>query len=707
VTAMRKRPWTVTMALVIFLLLLSLGTRLRVADGSRSTPPAPHRSSSAHALAEPQLHVSPSGSDTSCARAGAPCRTWDRAYQLAQAGDTIEVAGGTYPEVVLRGTKAVTFRVAPKQTVTLTDGLEGDSLQNVTFFGPVNTGGYDAGIYTKGCSANLEFHQFFGKKFAITESSRDIKLYGGDWGGYQTGGSDSSVAGYTGDGSPSCGDGIVRNILIDGVRFHDVLYEPSSQWNGAHPDCFETYGKVNGVTIRNSVFERCGNTYIGFYTDFGDFSNVLIENNLFRGGVFDSYWSTQIMQKTGFKCGVVFRYNTYDSPGNSPSPPRIDCASAEIYGNIFRVGPPSWECHGNWSYNVFESKSQSGDNCGTNSITVKNAFFVDRGPDYHLRPGSPAIGRGDPKRFPAQDVDGQSRSSGHSPDAGFDQTQGIPSDEARKVLTQAAGELESSAGAVLLAGNAVCADSASRTGTTPSSAVARGSFAIGGRRVRTGGCVFVTAAVASWTQRVARGLTEIAKASNDSNFRSVAVPAAERMPLLKSTDPRTNALVQQLNTESKRIGSIVGYLAAAATSFARAEGAGAALDASWQDRQLAAAREDARLAAAAISGEVSSRANVKRALTTAGLPARGLSTSEASSVARTKGARLPRGIATSLVALGLRPAEVAELANHTKALQLRDLTGLSAPTSLIRKDAISRLRAVAATLTAESHRGIN
>ena len=135
----------------------------------------------------------------------------------------------------------------------------------------------------------------------------------------------------------------------------------------------------------------------------------------------------------------MFRYNTYDpnepDAANRNAPMLIDdCAGSQtqVYGNVIRRGPPGGGCSGSWSYNLFEE----GPLCGTNSV-VKEAFFFARGTNYHLRPGSPAIGRGDPKRAPARDVDGQPRDRTETPDAGFDEALPILPPASQALLARA------------------------------------------------------------------------------------------------------------------------------------------------------------------------------------------------------------------------------------------------------------------------------
>jgi chitodextrinase len=373
------------------------------------------------------VSVAPSGSDSSCSRGGVACRSWQRAFDVAQSGDVINVAGGTYPAQTLSGDKSVTFRVAQGQTATFNARLTAMRLSNVQFEGPIvfSTNDLSTDLWVE-CSTNLKFTGLSGKTFWIYNTSTNITITGGDWGNYRIPDyGDSAVSGYDGSGSSTCGDGIVRNVLIDGVYFHDVHYWASGNWGGAHPDCLEAYGGVVGLTVQNSVFERCGNTFMLMLPTFGELKDVTFQNNVMRA-VYESFYSIQLGENPGstYHCSnLVFRYNTVDvSVGHAAAPPRLFCPTQSVYGNTFTKGPGtggSSQCLSGWSYNVFESGP-----CGANA-TVGTVSFVGRptsdsgSADYHLAAGSLAIGKGNPNAYPSTDFEGTARSS--PPDAGYDE----------------------------------------------------------------------------------------------------------------------------------------------------------------------------------------------------------------------------------------------------------------------------------------------
>ena len=58
----------------------------------------PHLAAGRHAAGSAVVYVSPGGNDDKCARGNAarPCKTFGRGYEVAQPGDTVSIAGGTY-----------------------------------------------------------------------------------------------------------------------------------------------------------------------------------------------------------------------------------------------------------------------------------------------------------------------------------------------------------------------------------------------------------------------------------------------------------------------------------------------------------------------------------------------------------------------------------------------------------------------------------
>ncbi len=94
----------------------------------------------AKATATPgQVRLSGDGNDATCARGRSACRSWERAYSLAQNGDTIDVVGGSYAGAMLTVDQANDVCVAEGQKATFTRTLTLRSAHNLTIVGPIDT----------------------------------------------------------------------------------------------------------------------------------------------------------------------------------------------------------------------------------------------------------------------------------------------------------------------------------------------------------------------------------------------------------------------------------------------------------------------------------------------------------------------------------------------------------------------------------------
>jgi hypothetical protein len=336
------------------------------------------------------------------------CGSFAAALSNAQAGDTVLVRcnSGTSctfaPEELSgdRGSATITISAASGYTVSFEEPQGSNryvwlnGLRHVTFknigFGDNNAGDSTPNLRID-CSRSVTLVNASGRRFFMFEGNADFTFKGGDWGGYSSPGEEDSTMGTTGAYGPqrTCpGDSSPqpqKNILFDGVTFHDVFWISSctvvnggqcSQWGGSHPDCFEINGYVDGVTIVNSTFFHCGNTMLSLYTDQGDIDNVIVRNSTFRDNAPWSWYGIQWVTTANFDCsGDQFVNNTYTP--NAPNawyantPPRFACKAASansatvVSGNSFQQAPPSSECVASkaspyltrWSSNTFGSGS--------------------------------------------------------------------------------------------------------------------------------------------------------------------------------------------------------------------------------------------------------------------------------------------------------------------------------------------------------------
>ena len=338
--------------------------------------------------------VAPGGSDANdCTDPAAACATLDCGYHVAQPGDVVQLADGTYrgqeitadpaktaaPNVVLEPAPGASVSFSGRVTLT---GASFLTLHDLTF----DTGDPFNDFLLGPCNHDLQLENPSGTRFVVEGGNSNVTFHGGSWGGYSHGedsaiGGDSSIADLQ-----TCGTGVnqpSRNIHFDGVTWHDVYWTsqyasgtfappciqsngvyctpaapqdspggPCVEWNGAHPDCFEIDGDIDGLTIENSTFVRCGDSFLAIYGDsLAPVQNVTIRNNTFADGDPFGFWSVQ-MNDSGhpFSCGgLAFTGNTFDTNNpNNPNtdfvggPVRISCSGApsSLTGNTFESGPP-------------------------------------------------------------------------------------------------------------------------------------------------------------------------------------------------------------------------------------------------------------------------------------------------------------------------------------------------------------------------------
>jgi len=360
---------------------------------------------SAPAARAPGLFVAPNGSGSACTRAR-PCGSFERAYLTARPGQIVQVAGGTYgpQSIPIDDSKTssadVVFRPAPRARVTV--GCPSDGISCIDILGNHVTIEHVHVAYMP------KVNGYAWQGTVDTErGSNDVTLIGIDAGSLNAVASNMRVIG--GDWGPSIDPHNMRiddecvNCTWSGMKIHDF-----ARAQGGHFECLTFEGGTN-VTIENSEFRSCAIFSI-FAKPGNAIKGALIQNNVFwNPRHFDLVNDIKFTDGGGGTCtNITIRYNVVSDDVYDQCGPPI-----AVVANILLTG--SGGCGSGWDYNVFVGSGA----CGRHAVRTSNARFVDlRKGNFHLRPGSPAIGRGSPTTFPRRDKDGRRRPAGKRADAG-------------------------------------------------------------------------------------------------------------------------------------------------------------------------------------------------------------------------------------------------------------------------------------------------
>jgi hypothetical protein len=373
------------------------------AAGNRSGKASISAATSACPATTATVFLAPNGSDGNPCTQSAPCQSFDRGYRVAQPGQTVQLAGGTYGSQTINtdssktSTSDVFFRPAPGAAVT-TGSLDvnGDhmSFQDFTIQGDWST---------FNSTDDVTFRNLTVVGGVFTSSSSNISVIGGSVGPMLN---TKPQFGNWPSGTKN------RNLLVDGVLFHDITRNDPN----VHIECL-LIGGTDGLTVRNSRFRNCDvfDLSIGEMNGSGPNTNVTIENNFFDTS--NGYFSLDFNTNSSSLTNVLIRNNSSTQEmylGNAI--PTL--TNYRAVGNIAPVSP--WNCDNRiaYSYNVFQ-----GGTCGPTDINAPAGFRNPSTLDFHLVSGAAAINHGNPASYPATDIDGQARPMGGAPDAGADEAQ--------------------------------------------------------------------------------------------------------------------------------------------------------------------------------------------------------------------------------------------------------------------------------------------
>jgi len=188
-----------------------------------------------------KLYISPSGSDSAACTSGFPCASFNRAYQVANPGDDVEVAAGNYGDQRLDDVSAkdgsvaqVWIHPASGATPKITDLLVYASNVRVTGF-TMPTDGSAGQPDVRAPAHDVVIENIHATNFYVTGATRNVTFKGGDYGPYLSTGGGSQIKSLSSGGD---GQDYPVNTVVDGVRLHDYTIPAGSS---AHLDCLHVF----------------------------------------------------------------------------------------------------------------------------------------------------------------------------------------------------------------------------------------------------------------------------------------------------------------------------------------------------------------------------------------------------------------------------------------------------------------------------------
>jgi hypothetical protein len=288
-------------------------------------------------IREPSLFLASDGLARGRCTSTAPCRSFARAYRLADPGDVIEVRPGRYPEQILaydkskRGADDVIFVAAPG-TSPRVEFVRFGRWRTDLGARHVTMRALTLGGFLTQRTKDLTFEDVTINGGFWIQGARDVTIRGGSAGG--TRGTHSDIADWS---HPCCGVVAPERVLIDGVRFHDMVMRRPED----HIECLQISGGSD-ITIRRSRFERCDHMDVNAGDGLTELRGLRVEDNFFgpstaRFG--ESYYSLSVRSGTD----VTIRGNRSSQAWIGPDPGTA--AKGWVVADNVMPGAGDWRCH--------------------------------------------------------------------------------------------------------------------------------------------------------------------------------------------------------------------------------------------------------------------------------------------------------------------------------------------------------------------------
>jgi hypothetical protein len=353
----------------------------------------------------------------------------NRAYAVAQPGQTVELAGGTYAAQTIsyQSSKAtagsyVSFRPAAGASVTVNGDLENRAAW-VRVIGIHATGALLPA--ERGPNAHDIVYDHMSAPAFLIGPGHDVTLSNSDIGPQPDCGKENTIGP---DGSIA--GAVPYNITVVGNYIHDQ--------NGDNPVSGCHFGGLfliaghdmtfaRNTFARNVVYDIQVQNFTGIYG--GTPSNVTIENNWFVGPVewlpqdtlFDNQPNVQLDCRTN-ACSYtnwLIRFNSFYAGVSLAFDGATTLSNVRVVGNL---GRSSYGCRAGatFAYNVWQSNACSTDRLVSTLPYVSSSIG---GPDFHLTGGIAVdlVPGATADQQLATDHDGQARPLGAGYDAGADE----------------------------------------------------------------------------------------------------------------------------------------------------------------------------------------------------------------------------------------------------------------------------------------------
>lgn len=398
-------------------------------------------SSNAQAL---QFYVSPTGNDAGTGTAGDPWQTLQHAANQVAAGDTVNVAGGTYVgfQLTASGTQfdPIVFQAAAGVTInqanaSTDDGINLEQVSHVTLDGFSVTGVPRAGIrvvgidgsHSQGVVLRNNIADQNGRWGILTGYTDDILIEhnqtsrsGDEHGIYVSNsgdrpiirrnlvwGNNASGIQINADGTLP-GDGIVTGALVENNTIFD---------NGTGGGSALNFDGLQDSRIQNNLLYDNHSSGISLYRidgSDGSKNNVVVNNTVLQAA--DGRWALNVQDgSTGNFAANNILLNDHSFRGS------LDISSDSLSGFVSDnnvVMDRFTTDGGNTVLSLSQWQSLTGQDAAS-LIALPDDLFVDPDNDnYHLAELSPAIDAGTSLQAPAFDLEGTPRPLGAAHDIG-------------------------------------------------------------------------------------------------------------------------------------------------------------------------------------------------------------------------------------------------------------------------------------------------